>query len=185
MEFKRLLAEAGVEAVGAKEAGVEIVVEEDGATFLANAQKKARAYAEASALPVLADDSGLVVEALGGAPGVLSARFGGPGLDDAGRVRYLLQQMEGVAERSARYVCVLALARPGRPARDVFVGQCDGRIAREPRGEGGFGYDPVFLVPDGRTMAEVPPEEKDVLSHRGRAIREMREDFDLAGWAGR
>jgi XTP/dITP diphosphohydrolase len=184
-EYRRLLAGAGVAMLSPADTGISLEVDEDGATFLANAQKKARAWAAASQLPVLADDSGLVVHALGGAPGVLSARYGGAGLDDAGRNAHLLAEMTGIADRTARYVCVLALARPGRPARDVFLGQCDGRIARDPRGAGGFGYDPLFLLPDGRSMAELPDDEKDRLSHRGLAVREMLDSFPLAAWARR
>ena len=157
-------------------------VEEDGATFLANAQKKARAYAAASGMPTLADDSGLVVDALGGAPGVETARYGGPGLSSRERYELLLGNLDGVADRSARFVCVLALARPGAPVRKVFLGQCDGRIARHPAGEGGFGYDPVFALPDGRTMAEFADTEKDLISHRGLAVEEMLKEVDLAGW---
>lgn len=163
--------------------GLDLTVEEDGLTFLANAQKKARAYAAAANLPALADDSGLVVRALGGRPGVQSVRYGGDGLDAAGRNRLLLEEMDGRADRQAEYVCVLALAKPGGPAGKVFMGRCEGRIGRHPLGTGGFGYDSVFVVPDGRTMAEVPAEEKDALSHRGRAVAEMLAQFDLAGWA--
>lgn len=126
-----------------------------------------------------------MVRALGGRPGVQSARYGGDGLDVAGRNRLLLEEMEGRADRRAEYVCVLALAKPGGPAGKVFMGRCEGRIGRHSLGTGGFGYDPLFVVPDGRTMAEVPAEEKDALSHRGRAVAEMLAQFDLVGWAGR
>jgi XTP/dITP diphosphohydrolase len=162
-------------------AGLE--VEEDGATFLANAQKKARAYADASGLPALADDSGLTVVALGGRPGVQSARFGGPGLSASERNQLLLRQMEGHADRAAAFVCVICLVRPGGPASKVFLGRCEGRIARQARGSGGFGYDPIFLLPDGRSMAELTDAEKDVISHRGLAVAELRSQFDLAAWA--
>jgi XTP/dITP diphosphohydrolase len=166
-------------------AGVpRLQVEEDGATFLANAQKKARAYADASGLPALADDSGLTVAALGGRPGVQSARFGGPGLDATERNQLLLQQMEGHADRSAAFVCVICLVRPGGPASKVFLGRCEGRIARHARGAGGFGYDPIFLLADGRSMAELSDDEKDAVSHRGLAVAELRAQFDLASWAG-
>jgi XTP/dITP diphosphohydrolase len=163
--------------------GLNLTVDEDGLTFLANAQKKAREYAGAAGLPALADDSGLVVRALGGRPGVQSARYGGEGLDAAARNRLLLEEMEGRADRQAEYVCVLALARPRGPAGKVFMGRCKGRIGRHPVGTGGFGYDPVFVLEEGRTMAEVPAEEKDVLSHRGQAVAELLAQFDLAGWA--
>ena len=162
-------------------AGLE--VEEDGATFLANAQKKARAYADASGLPALADDSGLTVAALGGRPGVQSARFGGPGLSSSERNQLLLEQMEGHADRRAAFVCVVCLVRPGGPASKVFLGRCEGRIARQARGSGGFGYDPIFLLPDGRSMAELADAEKDIVSHRGLAGAELKSQFDLADWA--
>jgi XTP/dITP diphosphohydrolase len=167
------------------EVGAEdLEVDEDGVTFLANAQKKAREYAAATGLPTLADDSGLTVAALGGRPGVQSARFGGPGLSSDDRNRRLLELMEGQADRSAAYVCVIALARRAEPASKVFLGRCEGRIGRHPRGEGGFGYDPVFLLPDGRSMAELPDADKDAISHRGLAVAELLSQFDLGAWAG-
>jgi XTP/dITP diphosphohydrolase len=159
------------------------VIDEDGVTFLANAQKKAREYAAATGLPTLADDSGLTVVALGGRPGVQSARYGGPGLAAEERNHRLLEAMEGQVDRSAAYVCVVSLARPGEPASKVFLGRCEGRIARHPRGEGGFGYDPVFLLPDGRSMAELSDVEKDAISHRGLAVAEILSQFDLVAWA--
>ena len=158
-------------------------MEEDGLTFLANAQKKAREYAGAADLPAIADDSGLVVRALGGRPGVETAHYGGPGLDAAGRYRRLLEELEGEADRRAEFICVLALAHPGGPATKVFMGRCEGRIGRHPVGTGGFGYDPVFVMPDGRSMAELPEAEKDMVSHRGRAVAEMLSQLDLGGWA--
>lgn len=166
------------------ELGLDLQVEEDGLTFLANAQKKAREYAAAAGLPALADDSGLVVRALGGRPGVESARYGGGALDDRGRNRLLLTEMDGRPDRQAEYVCVVALARPGGPAAKVFMGRCEGRIGRHPVGDGGFGYDPVFVLPDGRSMAEAPDEEKDAVSHRGQAVAELLAQLDLARWAG-
>jgi XTP/dITP diphosphohydrolase len=183
-EYRRLLARSPVDLVSAAEAGVgDMNVNEDGVTFLANAQKKAREYAAVSGRPALADDSGITGTALGGRPGVQSARFGGEGLAAAERNAKLLEAMEGRADRTAAYVCVIALARPGGPAGKVFLGRCEGRIAREPRGEGGFGYDPVFLLRDGRSMAELGDEEKDAISHRGRAVAELLGQLDLAKWA--
>lgn len=158
-------------------------VDEDGVTFLANAQKKAREYAAAASLPTLADDSGITVTALGGRPGVQSARYGGDGISTAERNRLLLSEMERQPDRSAAYVCVIALVRPGGPAEKIFLGRCEGRLAREPSGEGGFGYDPIFLLPDGRSMAELPDGEKDAVSHRGRAVAEMLALLDLSRWA--
>ena len=183
-EYRRLLEPAPVELLTPAEAGAgDLEVDEDGVTFLANAQKKAREYAAATGLPTLADDSGLTVAALGGRPGVQSARYGGPGLSPGDRNQRLLEEMEGKVDRGAAYVCVVALARPGEPASKVYLGRCEGRIARHPRGEGGFGYDPVFLLPDGRSMAELPDEEKDATSHRGLAVAEMLRQFDLGAWA--
>jgi XTP/dITP diphosphohydrolase len=178
-----LLAGSGVEVVSPEDIGLDLHVDEDGATFLANSQKKSREFAAASGLPALADDSGLVVDALGGEPGVQSARYGGPGLDDAGRCRLVLEKMEGTGDRDARFVCVLSLARPSGPVRDVFVGRCAGRIGRQPRGAGGFGYDPIFVFPDGQTMAELADAEKDLRSHRGQAVREMLAALNLPRWA--
>ena len=181
-EYRRLLGQSGVELVSPGDIGLDLEVDEDGATFLANSQKKAREFATASGLSALADDSGLVVDALGGEPGVESARYGGPGLDDTGRCRLVLEKLEGVGNRAARFVCVLSLGHPGAPVREVFVGQVGGRIGREPRGGGGFGYDPVFVFPDGRTMAELGEVEKDARSHRGAAVREMLAALSLPRW---
>ena len=182
-EYRRLLAMAPVEVVSPADLGLDLQVEEDGLTFLANAQKKAKEYAAAAGIPALADDSGLVVRALGGRPGVESARYGGDGLDEPGRNRLLLQEMEGRPDRQAEYVCVIALAHPGGPAAKVFMGRCEGRIGRQPVGDGGFGYDPVFVLSDGRTMAEATDEQKDALSHRGQAVAEMLGQLQLDRWA--
>jgi XTP/dITP diphosphohydrolase len=150
---------------------------EDGATYLANARIKARAGRAAAPAGswVLADDSGLEVEALGGEPGVLSARFGGAGLDDAGRNAALLDRLVPAADRAATFVCVLVALDPAGDMHEA-QGRLSGRIAEAPRGSGGFGYDPLF-VPDGeqRAVAELSADEKDALSHRGRAARALRE----------
>ena len=152
---------------------------EEGGDYFENAREKARAAARATGLPCVADDSGLEVECLGGAPGPYSARYGGPGLDDAGRVRHLLAALEGEpAPRRARFFCVAALALPD--GRSVTAeGECRGEIESRPRGEGGFGYDPVFR-PAGheRVMAELSREEKDALSHRGHAFRALRPELE-------
>ena len=148
---------------------------EDGATFEANAEKKARAYAEASGLPALADDSGLCVDALDGRPGIYSARYAQG--DDRARYQKLLGELEGKPEeqRTASFRCALCLALPGGPAR-IEVGRCEGRILTGPRGSNGFGYDPVFFLPaKGKAMAELTPEEKAEVSHRGQAFRKMRQ----------
>jgi XTP/dITP diphosphohydrolase len=155
--------------------GIPEVVE-DRETLEENAIKKARALCDATSLPAIADDTGLEVDALGGAPGVYSSRYGGPGATYADNVRILLENMRRVPRdrRRARFRCVIALAEP--PAVDVFVeGVCEGEIAEEPRGDGGFGYDPVFLVAgEGRTFAEMTVAEKDRISHRGIAMARMR-----------
>ncbi|MCG6892589.1 MAG: XTP/dITP diphosphatase [Desulfobacteraceae bacterium] len=153
-------------------------VEEDGTTFEENAYKKASFTARVLGLPAMADDSGLVVEALDGAPGVLSARYGGEGADDARRCRLLLEQLKDEARREAAFVCVLSIAVPTGPAL-TYEGRCEGRIARKPSGDNGFGYDPVFFYPSaGKTFAEMTREEKSRVSHRGTALRELRDEFD-------
>jgi XTP/dITP diphosphohydrolase len=153
-------------------------VVEDGATFEENAYKKASFTARVLGLPALADDSGLMVDALDGAPGVFSARFGGEGADDAERCRRLLDQLGKAPRRDAAFVCVLSLAVPTGPAL-TYEGRCEGRIAPAPSGNNGFGYDPVFYFPPlGKTFAEMTQEEKGRVSHRGAALRELREEFE-------
>lgn len=148
-------------------------------TFEGNAILKARYYSEATGLPCLADDSGLEVDALGGRPGVLSARYAGSGAGDAANNALLLEELGSRPdrERTARYVCAIALAHRDRV---LFVarGTCTGIILRAPRGGGGFGYDPLFLDPDlQKTFAEIEPEVKAVRSHRGRALRDLRNEL--------
>ena len=149
---------------------------EDGESFTANALMKARAAAAAIGAPALADDSGIVVPALGGAPGVRSARYAGAAATDEQNLGKLLNDMAGERDRRAAYVCVLALVEPDGAER-LFEGRCEGRLASSPRGSGGFGYDPAFLPDDlegpARTMAEIEPAEKDAISHRGRAARAL------------
>lgn len=169
----RLLVGDAVELVSLKDLPPITEPVEDGETFEANAEKKAREYAVASGLPTLADDSGLCVDTLGGRPGVHSARYA-PG-DDRARYLKLLGELEGVPEerRTASFQCALCLAIPGKGTK-VEVGRCEGRILTEPRGSHGFGYDPVFYVPLlGKTVAELAPEEKAAVSHRGQAFRKM------------
>jgi len=146
-------------------------VEEDGETLTDNALLKARAVSAVTGLPVVADDTGLEVEALGGDPGVRTARFAGPEATYGENVEMLLRRMEGVAERSARFVTVAALVMPDG-AEITARGEIDGGITLRPRGEGGFGYDPVFEV-DGRTLAEMGESEKNEISHRARALRAL------------
>jgi XTP/dITP diphosphohydrolase len=149
---------------------------EDGETFTDNALIKARAAAAATGTSVLADDSGIVVPALAGAPGVRSARYAGPSATDEENLDKLLQDMAGQDDRRAEYVCVLALVEPDGSER-VFEGRCEGRLVSSPRGSGGFGYDPAFVPDDldgsDRTMAEITPSEKHAISHRGRAARSL------------
>jgi XTP/dITP diphosphohydrolase len=170
----RLPAEEAIvlRALGPDEA---VAFPEEGLDYAANAIAKARAVAEQLGMPAVADDSGIEVDALQGAPGPLSARYGGEELDDAGRVAKLLSALAGVApaNRGARFVCVSALATPEGEV-STARGECSGRILDAPRGEGGFGYDPVF-APEGRdeSMAQLPEEEKNRISHRGRAFRKL------------
>ena len=152
-------------------------VEETGATFAENAALKATAYAAQTGLWTLADDSGLEVDALGGAPGIFSARYGGEGASDAERIARLLDELSrtGDSERRARFVCVIAIADPDARLVNTSTGTCEGSIALAPRGEGGFGYDPVF-IPDGyqESFGELPPELKQRISHRARALEAVR-----------
>lgn len=154
---------------------------EDGATFEANAIKKALHYAPHATGPLFADDSGLEVDALGGAPGVYSARFSGPGATDESNNRLLLEKLRGISSRAARFVCAIALVESGSVV-GVYHGAVEGYLIDEPRGTGGFGYDPLFFCPAfGCTFGEATPEQKFSLSHRGRALRAMLEALRLPG----
>lgn len=153
--------------------GLSLAVAESGATFAQNAILKARTYAEASGLLTLADDSGLEVDALGGAPGIRSARYAGQGASDEDRYRLLLRNLAGVPQekRTVRFRCAVAIATPEGEVHTA-EGCCEGVIGFEPRGTHGFGYDPVFYLPDrGQTMAELPPTIKNRISHRARALQ--------------
>ncbi|MGN0985498.1 MAG: RdgB/HAM1 family non-canonical purine NTP pyrophosphatase [Candidatus Enterenecus sp.] len=172
-EMGEILSHLGVEVCLQAEVGVDVEVEETGTTFEENSLLKAKAVMEASGLPAIADDSGLCVDALGGAPGVYSARYGGPGLDDVGRYRLLLENMRG-QPRAAKFVSVITCCFPNG---DVLTarGECPGTIAFAPMGEGGFGYDPVFFVPGlKKTFAQLTPEEKNAISHRGKALEAFK-----------
>jgi len=172
-EYAELLSGCGYQLVTPAEKGIDIEVAETGETFADNAVLKARALAAASGLLTLADDSGLEVDALGGAPGVHSARYAGDNASDAERIALLLKNLVGVPvdRRAARFRCVIAIANPAGNVR-MAEGSIEGIIAFTPKGSNGFGYDPVFLLPDiGKTMAELPPGEKNRLSHRACAAR--------------
>ena len=173
-EMQTILGEQGIQVLSQAQAGVDLDPEETGLTFEENAIIKARAVSEASGLPAIADDSGLMVDALDGAPGVFSARYGGSHeLSDEYRWKLLLQNMEGMEQRAAKYVSVIAAVFPdGRIL--TARGECHGEIAESPRGDGGFGYDPIFRLPDGRHMAEIDMEEKNRISHRAIALAEMQ-----------
>ncbi len=174
-EFRRLLQPFGFDVRTPAEAGFTLDVEETGTSYEDNAILKARAFADAGDCIALADDSGIEVDALEGGPGMFSARYGGPGLDDAGRTALLLRELQGMpaSGRTARYRAVVALAWPSKAGRQpvTFEGVQEGAIATEPTGEGGFGYDPVFLVDGVRTQAQISDSEKDEMSHRGQAVR--------------
>ena len=170
VEMNAILSQLGIEVCSEAEAGVDVDVEETGTTFEENSLLKARAVMEASGLPAIADDSGLCVTCLNDAPGVYSARYGGEGLDDTGRYQLLLANMRGQLDRSAKFVSVITCCFPNG---DVITarGECPGTIAFAPMGEGGFGYDPVFFVPQlKKTFSQLSAEEKNAISHRGKAL---------------
>ena len=176
-EFNRLLRPWSIEVSAQKELGVD-APEETASTFVENALIKARHASRLSGLPALADDSGLAVDALNGAPGVWSARYAGPQASDGDNNQKLLQALAGIAEaeRTARFHCVLVLMRHALdPTPIICHGQWAGRILEAPQGERGFGYDPLFLVPEEQcSAAELPPERKGVLSHRGQALAQLK-----------
>ena len=169
-EMQAILSAHGVEAVLQSDLGLHVDVEETGSTFAANAMLKAKAVMEASGLPAIADDSGVCCDALSGAPGVYSARYGGPELDDAGRYLLLLANMQGAKTRAAHFTSAIACIFPNGDTIEA-EGICPGTIAFAPQGTGGFGYDPVFFLPELRkTYAQLTPEEKAAVSHRGKAL---------------
>ncbi|MFN8499278.1 MAG: RdgB/HAM1 family non-canonical purine NTP pyrophosphatase [Anaerolineae bacterium] len=176
-ELQELLRDLPLTLVTLQDVGIDFTVEETGHTFAANATLKAEAYARAAGLWTLADDSGLEVDALGGSPGVYTARYGAPDAKtDRDRYTLLLWNMGGVAwdRRTARFHAAVALAHPDQPTQ-TFDGILEGFIAFAPRGSGGFGYDPVFYVPDYSChLAELPPDVKNAISHRGRAVAAAR-----------
>lgn len=185
-EFRELLDGLPVELVTPADIGLDIEVEETGDTLEENALIKAQAYANAGGILTLADDSGLFVDALNGAPGVISARYGAPDAKtDEDRVNLLLRNLADVpdTERDAAFRCVIVIAEPGVDSVRIAKGELRGIIGQSPRGTNGFGYDPIFIVPEyGKTVAELDSETKNTLSHRGRAARIAREIIaDMAG----
>lgn len=179
-EFRAIFEAYGLELLTKGEAGVTEDPEENGADFSENALIKARACAAASGLPSIADDSGLTVDALGGAPGVYSARYAEPGH----RKERVLRELAAVPDeaRGAAFVCVIACVIPGK-CEFTVEGECRGRIAKEPAGNGGFGYDPIFYVPEyGATFGELPAEIKNRISHRAKALAALREKLLEMGY---
>ncbi len=177
-EMRSILASYGVELVLQSELGVNIEVEETGSTFRENALLKAHAVAKATGMPAIADDSGLMVDALNGAPGVYTARYGGEGLTDEERYRLLLSALVGQTNRAAHfYSCIACVFPTGETL--TAQGVCDGTIAFAPIGDDGFGYDPIFFVPSLRkTFAQMTDEEKNAVSHRAKAMAAFRNEFE-------
>ena len=172
-EYRAIFSDLPFKLLSLSDIHLDLDVEETGSTFAENAALKARTYAEASSLLTLADDSGLEIDALEGAPGIYSARFAGRETSYAERFRIVLERLKGLPteQRTARFRCAIALAEPSGLIR-IVEGTIEGVIADSPRGEHGFGYDPIFLVPElGKTTAELPPEQKNFISHRGRAAQ--------------
>lgn len=175
-EIRLALSDLSVNCLSLNDFPKHPVVAEDGWTFEENALKKARTIGRWSGKMTLADDSGIVVPALGGRPGIHSARYSGPGSTDQENLQKLIGEVRGLpdSERGAFYVCVLVVVLP-TGEEWTFTGRCDGVLLAEPRGMGGFGYDPVFFLPAlGKTLAEIPLTEKNTLSHRGKALRELK-----------
>ncbi|MCA9916426.1 MAG: XTP/dITP diphosphatase [Anaerolineales bacterium] len=173
-EFAEMLADLDIEWLSLDDVGVTEDVAETGSTFRENSVLKARAYAAETGLLTLADDSGLEVDALDGAPGVYTARYGGAGLTAVQRYQKLLDAIQQVPDpqRTARFRCVIVLANAAGAILGESEGVCEGQIAHAPAGDGGFGYDPVFFLPQfGQTMAQLTPAEKHKISHRGRAVQ--------------
>lgn len=186
VEIRKITEKFGMELVLESELGVDIEVEETGTTFEENSLLKAEAVMKATGLPALADDSGICVDALGGEPGIYSARYGfDPTLDDFGRLRLLLKNTEAVPDgkRQAQFVCVISFVTPEGKVIQAR-GEVHGELLRAPAGAGGFGYDPIFYYPPfGKSLAEVSPEEKNSVSHRADALKVLYEKLKEAGYA--
>jgi len=177
-EFKAILDALDVELIVERDMGLDVEVEETGETFEENAALKAKSVMEAAGLPAIADDSGLCVTALGGGPGVYSARYGGEELSDRERCALILNSLRGQVDRSAKFVSCICCAFPNGDTLTAR-GECPGIITYAPRGEDGFGYDPIFLVPERRkTFAEMAPEEKNAVSHRARALEKWKAELE-------
>ena len=178
VEMNDILSAFGIEVVSAADAGIHLDVEETGTTFAENAALKAEAICKASGMPAIADDSGLCVDALNGAPGVYSARYGGEGLDDTGRYQLLLQNMRGMMDRRCKFVSAVCCVFPNGD-RITAEGECPGTLAYAPQGTDGFGYDPIFFVPSlKKTFAQLTAEEKNAISHRGRAMQQFKTELE-------
>ena len=178
-EMNEILSQLGVEVMSQAEAGVNVDVEETGTTFEANAYLKAKAVTDAAGCAAVSDDSGLEVDCLDGRPGVYSARYGGGhDVSDEDKNAFLLREMGDTDKRSARYVCAICCTMPDGHVIECR-GECEGEMLFAPRGNGGFGYDPIFR-PEGhdRAMAELTPDEKNAISHRGKAMREFLKKFE-------
>lgn len=184
-EYSRLLKNLPICLRMLSEFGEVPEVKEVGTSFEEIAQLKAKHAAAALGISAIADDSGLVVDALDGAPGIFSARYAGKAADDAANNRKLLEAMRGKDSRAASFVCVIAISKPSGQTR-IYTGRCTGEILSQPRGEKGFGYDPLFYYPPlGKSFAELTGEQKNAVSHRGSAIRQLRNDFqNLVSWMG-
>ena len=171
-ELNRVMENYDITLVSMKDADICVEIVEDGETFEENALIKARTLHKITGKPVVADDSGLCVNCLGGRPGVYTARYGGEDLDYPSKMKMLIEEVnnQGTNDRSAYYACTIVYIDKNSKEY-VFYGRCDGEIADAPRGNGGFGYDPIFIAKDGKTMAELTDEEKDEISHRGKALR--------------
>jgi len=170
-EMQEILVGQDIELVTRDSLGIDVEIEETGTTFIENSTIKAKAICELSRMPSIADDSGLIVSALGGEPGVYASSYGGESLTAQERCNFLLKKMENMEQRQAKFVCTIVCVFPDGDLISA-TGECSGAIATEPSGSGGFGYDPVF-IPDGynKTMAELISSEKNLISHRGKALQ--------------
>ena len=179
-EMREVLSPLGIDVISRKELGIETEIDENGSTFYENALIKAEFISKISGMPAIADDSGLVVEALNGEPGLYTSTYGGEDLNNEERCAFLLRNMEKVEQRGAKFVCTIVCVYPDGKILSA-QGECAGKIVMSPRGSNGFGYDPVF-APHGssKTLAEILPEEKNAISHRGKALREFAKQLGVS-----